>query len=622
MQRLPLKPLFYIFLFISSLWSNELKLSQIDLSQSQSQHVESYGEYTLSDKDFREAKAFKWNPIDSNVRMASTDHYWTKLNILNDTDENFSGIVFTSGDIYQAKFYTVVNKDTTVVNAGAMSPYSQRVFKKSWRPMSPLKLSKGERGTVYIKISNDQTRKSTLYIGFQESESYYNEKLDTIKSDFTYLGSILILILFAGITYSLLKHSSLLFYILYLVFHTLSLWSLQGHLFTTFELENPMWVNYWALVGPQITFIFFFLFHQKFLSLSKHTPLLSMLIHVWVFSKIFIMIPLIIYFFHTDQHRFINTWIYEYHLVESLLTALMLLIIIFKKVPYALWTSFANGMGILGYICAMLFASPLGSGGIFSFMGFLTTGLLIEAILLFLGMIWQFSNNLKNQYSTFKLMNQELINHHSKNVELIYFVNHHLRRPVAHLLGLNSMLQSTGKEIDQSKIFEFMNEASTDIDLVVSRLNSALANDSFENKESMTTDPFLIIKDVLDRIHSINTNVKRLIEVNIESNRTNCIIHTEVYTFLFHFILYSAEQLKSTISLSLDQEDDNIFLRFEAKGLNNITHNFDTKEKSELLDSISKQNLNLFLCSQILEIHKIKFYRDTNHNSFSLLLPK
>ncbi|GAA5040981.1 hypothetical protein GCM10011506_41950 [Marivirga lumbricoides] len=88
--------------------------------------------------------------------------------------------------------------------------------------------------------------------------------------------------------------------------------------------------------------------------------------------------------------------------------------------------------------------------------------------------IKELNNEVSKQNEELKGTNQEMIAQNSKLEQFAYIISHNLRAPIARLLGLGSLMDSSEGEEDKQRIIKMMQIASKELNQVISDISEVL----------------------------------------------------------------------------------------------------------------------------------------------------
>ncbi len=621
-------PLFLFFFFVitsSPFAQKELSfdVAELQLNSVGSKDLSAHLQIWDHSEPFDTLSIEKWSPLSSS-EVKHPETYWSSIKLTNSSPTRVSILLHFPGDIYALQSYTYdsLGRMQLYCTTGTTISYRSRTYKYSNSPLCPLEVAPHDTLLVVNQIVNDQTRQRKAALKVTSASNFSERETKGRVADFIYTGILLALIIFSTIGLFWLKIRSLFFYGIYLLTHLFTVLSLRGYPLFFFRMEHPIYIQYFSTLGAQICFFFFILFHQYFLRLKENSPKLNQVLNIWIGVKFVVILPLQIFQLSNDYQYLLNRWVADYHIVESLLILCSLAYFASKKIPYSRWALIANLLGISGYFLTVSLWNFKWIDSLQDSLIFTQVGLLLEALVFLFGILWQFKQKISVQFNSIKKMNHIMIQHQSRQMQTLFFVNHFLRKPVAHILGLNVILQNPSiNSEEKKKALHYLNEVAVDLNEVINKLNSSL-----ENNDSLSTEVFKgdLFKSLESKIAFIKqSSEKNQTQIDIQVPlKTGYSVVPEIEIFLTHLILFLVEQKHKSIMISHRVTHKGTWVVLRVEG-NAMPFQFLKGEiKYNDFRKFSEVNPNFMLCMQIIETQIIEITFGSSLKEIEILLER
>jgi signal transduction histidine kinase/CheY-like chemotaxis protein len=386
------------------------------------------------------ARSFKPNNQTSPGFGFTPSAYWAKFDLNNQSAQTKRWLFEIAFPLHDEVDVYVFNTSGPLLSqqnpsqqwhTGDSVPFASRPY-DNHNFVFPLVLGPQQSVTVYVRLKSDNSM--LLPFTLWSVDSFNATNVRAILGLGLYYGIMLVMMLYNAFVYVSVRDKSYLFYIIYLLFFSLSVLNINGLGMQFLWPNAPWWSNQGFMIFMFQTAFWGVLFSQHFLQLKTQAPLLNRLFNLMSVLCILAMLVAI------------STYP-KYSLYLSAATAVAFVSLIMTAAIYLFkqnyrparffllaWTGF-----LVGVIMRMLFSTGMISGD-FIFQHGVQLGSAIEVILLSLALADRI-NALKEQARD----NAELARQYAEQANqaksvFVADVSHEIRTPLNAILGFTQLL--------------------------------------------------------------------------------------------------------------------------------------------------------------------------------------
>ena len=210
--------------------------------------------------------------------------------------------------------------------------------------------------------------------------------------------------------------------------------------------------------------------------------------------------------------------------------------------------------------------------------------------------------------------------------DVIGFVAHELRNPLANLVLCNELMADLVKENDQDAIDDILKRSKNNVmrlNKLIGELYDAAKINSGNLKLDISTFNFEeMIKEAVDTIEGLHSSYNIIVsgngKINTAGDRYRLI--QVVTNYLSNGIKYSDGNKDVLLNMSCDE--DNITVSVKDKGLGispkQLPYIFDRFFRAEKTKNLEGIGLGLFLCRQIISAHRGKVWAKSEEGKGSV----
>ena len=217
--------------------------------------------------------------------------YWIRFKVKNNTDNSTLAINITQPSIDYIDYYEL--KDDSIINSNASGhrrPFYNR-FISHQTYIYPTSISKDNTHTFYFYVKSGKQLILPVYLG--SIEQVIENALIKDISFGTYIGIILVMLLYNLFIYFSVRDKNYLYYITYLAIVLFSQASMEGYLFRFFLPNSPLIADIIIYISTALIGIAAIEFSKSFLSSKQNTPVLHKISYIfWVLYSIQIVLAL------------------------------------------------------------------------------------------------------------------------------------------------------------------------------------------------------------------------------------------------------------------------------------------------------------------------------------------
>jgi signal transduction histidine kinase len=166
----------------------------------------------------------------------------------------------------------------------------------------------------------------------------------------------------------------------------------------------------------------------------------------------------------------------------------------------------------------------------------------------------------------------KLVSQNADLEQFAYIVSHNLKAPVAHILGLTSLLQFSDIEIsEENEIHKRVREAAKNLEIILADLNHILDVKNNASKKQSVVILNEIITEVLQKIAEDIQNTATIISTDLTVDSQFIAIHEYIYNIVFQ-LLSNAIKFRDTnrsleINIKTFTTDTHLVLAIKDNGL-------------------------------------------------------
>ena len=209
--------------------------------------------------------------------------------------------------------------------------------------------------------------------------------------------------------------------------------------------------------------------------------------------------------------------------------------------------------------------------------------------------------------------------------DIIGFVAHELRNPLANIVLCNELLEETIKEMDANAAMDLLNRSKNNVgrlNKMIAELYDATKVGSGNMQLEISVFNFKeMIKEAVDTIEVLHPDYK----IRVTGN-ADIVVHADKYrliqavtNFLSNGIKYS--QGSSEVQLNVHKDNKNITVSVKDKGLgiskDQLPYIFNRFFRAEKTKNLEGVGLGLYLCRQIIQAHNGNIWAESEEGKGS-----
>ena len=397
----------------------------------------------LTIKDVRTpiiARSFKPNKKTSPGFGFTTSAYWAKFDLNNRSNQTKRWLFEIAFPLHDEVEVYVFNTNGPLLSrqtpsqqwqTGDSLPFASRPY-DNHNFVFPLVLQPQQTVAVYVRLKSDNSM--LLPFTLWSVDSFNATNVRSILGLGLYYGIMLVMMLYNAFVYVSVRDKSYLFYIIYLLFFSLSVLNINGLGMQFLWPNAPWWSNQGFMIFMFQTAFWGVLFSQHFLRLKTQAPLLN---HLFNLMSVLSLLAMMMAIYTYPKYSLYLSVVIAVAFVSLIMTAAIYL---FKqnyrpaRFFLLAWTGF-----LVGVVMRMLFSTGVISGD-FIFQHGVQLGSAIEVILLSLALADRI-NALKEQARE----NAELARQYAEQANqaksvFVADVSHEIRTPLNAILGFTQLL--------------------------------------------------------------------------------------------------------------------------------------------------------------------------------------
>ena len=447
--------MFTLCLFTNSLYSQtptlELEPEELsyDLTSYLSVFIDESGSLTQEEIKLEHANDFIPLQKADKLYQDLSHPLWLKVTIQNSSE--YQNFLLSVGLLDFAELYG----GTQVQMEGMLTPYSERKHHFGRYPYLKINIFQGEEQTYYLKVR--LTEKLSLRSA-SSTRPFHQLKLQeytSVEEDFNnaqyllgiHAGIMLIMILYNLVVFFFFKDRSYLYYILFIIFYLLASLSIDGTAYEYIWGNAPSWniVSVRHLLA--VSWIFYLLFAQHFLSTKERLPAWNTVLNISIGLQVTVLLL-----------NLIGLWINWLDVLQVLLSMVVIfaisIISVKQKYRPAVFYLLANVFLLIVIVVIAFWGLGFGNSNPFDYY-ILQIGMTLQVVLFAAGLA-----------DRINLMQQEIANQQKERQLLIQKQNEELegrvKQRTEELEDKNRLLTNQKREIVvQNRELEQQNEEIT-----------------------------------------------------------------------------------------------------------------------------------------------------------------